>query len=86
MHHFSRHRGLELTVANEGNNVVYLMGSKAEQFLYRFCVLVVLPQRVLEFPPISIYRLRPLCLVLPAKYPPLHVFGFDYEYSERRNH
>lgn len=65
---------------------MHLIGSKAQQFLYRSYVLVVLPQRVLKSSLISIYGLRPLCLVLLAKYPPSHVLGLDYEYPERRNH
>jgi hypothetical protein len=58
---------------------VQVLGVNAKGGFQGFEVLVVLPQRVLEFEGAFVELLRPLRLLLAAKDPAAHVLRFQHE-------
>lgn len=61
-----------------------MLGADAKGGFQGFEVLVVLPQRVLEFEGAFVELLRPLRLLLAAEDPAAHVLRFQHEDAVRR--
>ena len=77
--HISRHFGFEGAAADEGDDRVQMLGADAQGGFQGFEVLVVLPQRVLEFEAAFVELLCPLRLLLAAEDPAAHVLRFQHE-------
>lgn len=77
--HVGGHFSLEGAAADKGDHRVQVLGVNAKGGFQDFEVLVVLPQRVLEFEAAFVELLRPLRLLLAAEDPAVHVLRFQHE-------
>lgn len=82
--HVGWHFGFEGAAADEGDDRVQVLDADAKGGLHGFEVLVVLPQRVLEFEGAFVELLRPLRLLLAAEDPATHVLRFQHKDAVRR--
>lgn len=81
MDDFWRHGRFERTVTNEHHDAMYLIWFDIEKVHQRLGMYIVLDDRVLKRLLEPVNHLCPSRLIGLAEYPPLHVFGFDYENS-----
>ncbi|MCY1216259.1 hypothetical protein D9M72_281310 [compost metagenome] len=75
----SWHFGFEGAAAHERDDRMQMLGADAQGVFQSFEVLVVLPQRVLEFERALVELLRPLCLLFAAEDPAADVLRFHHE-------
>src|SRR5690606_8837660 len=76
--------GFNSAAAGKGDDRVQVLGVNAKGGFQRFEVLVVLPQRILEFEGAFVELLRPLRLLLAAEDPTAHILRFQHEDAVRR--
>lgn len=74
-----RHIGFERAATDKGDDRVQVFWFDAKGGFQGFEVLVVLPQRVLEFERAFVELLRPLRLLFAAEDPAAHVLRFQHE-------
>jgi len=80
-----RHLRFERAVTDEGDHRVQVLGIHAQGRFQCFEVLVVLPQRVLEFEGALVELLRPLGLLFAAEDPAVHILCFQHENTVHRD-